>query len=208
MSVLVKICGVTNLEDAEMCIREGADAIGLNFVPSSKRFISLLDAKVVTTTLRGRIPLIGVVANLIEDEMRRLLYEADLTALQLHGDETPTLVLGMQPLAYKAVRIATAEDVAYADSFSGDDLLLDTKSSTSIGGTGESFDWSLAKDIAKKRHITLAGGLTPENVTEAIRVVSPYRVDVASGVEIAGNPRKKDVSRVRAFVAAAHSSKQ
>ena len=211
MSTLVKICGVTNLDDAETCVREGADAIGLNFVPSSKRCISVLDAKVITSALRGRIPFIGVVADMSEDEMRRLLYEADLTALQLHGDESPELVARMQPLAYKAVRIASAEDIARADSFPGDDLLLDAKSSKGLGGTGEPFDWSLAKDIAEKRRITLAGGLTPENVVEAIRAISPYRVDVASGVEIASNPRKKDLSRVRAFVATvkgAHSSKQ
>ena len=200
--MLVKICGVTNVEDAETCIREGADAIGLNFVRTSPRCISVSYARVISGRVRSRVLVVGVVANMSEDEMRQLADEVDLGALQLHGDETPELLARMQPLAYKAVRIASSEDIAYAGSFGGADLLLDAKSPKGLGGTGTTFDWSLAKDIAKRRRVTLAGGLTPENVAEAIRALSPYRVDVASGVESAGNPRKKDASRVRAFVAA------
>lgn len=203
----VKVCGVTSLEDAEACVAAGVDAIGLNFVPSSKRFLPLVRARAITATLRGRVELVGVVANMSEDDMRRLLYDAGLDVLQLHGDESPELVAKMQPLVFKAVRVGSAADVAYADSFAGDDLLLDAKSTRGIGGTGESFDWTLAKDIAARRRITLAGGLDPENVAEAVRAISPYRVDVASGVEVPGNPRKKDVSRVRAFVAAARAAR-
>ena len=211
MPLLVKICGVTSIEDAEMCIREGADAIGLNFVDASPRRVSVADARAIADASRGRTKVIGVVANMPLAAMRKLLDDAGLDQLQLHGDETADDVRALLPRAYKGVRIATSEDVAHADSFPGDDLLLDAKSSKGLGGTGTVFDWSLAKDIATRRCITLAGGLTPDNVAEAIRAISPYRVDVASGVEVASNPRKKDVSRVRAFLAAvkgAHSSKQ
>lgn len=211
MSTLIKICGITNLEDAEMCIREGVDAVGLNFVDASPRRLSIREAREIADAVRDRATVIGVVANLSLGSMGSLLDDAGLDQLQLHGDEMVDDVRALLPRAYKGVRIATPEDVAYADSFPGDDLLLDAKSPKGLGGTGTVFDWSLAKDIAKTRRITLAGGLTPQNVAEAIRAISPYRVDVASGVEAASNPRKKDVSRVRAFVAAvkgAHSSKQ
>jgi phosphoribosylanthranilate isomerase len=204
----VKICGITNLDDARICIDAGADALGLNFVSASPRCISVAEARVITDAVSGSIEIVGVVANMDLDAMRALLGDAHLDTLQLHGDETPSLVSALLPRAYKAVRIASASDVAIAKTFPGDDLLVDAKVDGLLGGSGHTFDWSLVSDIAKERRITLAGGLTPENVQTAIRAVSPYRVDVASGVEVAGNPRKKDVSRVRAFVAAAHSSKQ
>lgn len=204
----VKVCGITNLDDARMCITEGADALGLNFVSGTPRCISVAHARTITDAVSGSIPIIGVVANLDLEQMRALMSDARLDTLQLHGDESPSIVSALLPRAYKAIRIASADDVVFAKTFPGDDLLVDAKVSGLLGGSGHAFDWSLVAELAKQRRITLAGGLTPENVHSAIRVVSPYRVDVASGVEVAGNPRKKDVSRVRAFVAAAHSSKQ
>ncbi len=201
----VKICGITNLDDARMCIDARADAIGLNFVAGTPRCISISEARVITDAISGSIPIVGVVANWDLDAMRALLVDAHLDALQLHGDETPSVVSALLPRACKAVRIATPDDVAIAKTFPGDDLLVDAKVAGLFGGSGHQFDWSLVADLATERRITLAGGLTPENVQSAIRAVSPYRVDVASGVEIAGNPRKKDVSRVRAFVSAVAS---
>ncbi|MEO7111089.1 MAG: phosphoribosylanthranilate isomerase [Polyangiaceae bacterium] len=198
----VKICGITNLEDARMCIDAGADALGLNFVSASPRCISVADARVIADAVSGSIEVVGVVANMDLDAMRELLGDAHLDTLQLHGDETPSVVSALLPHAYKAIRIANANDVEIAMTFPGDDLLLDAKVPGVLGGSGHAFDWSLIVDIAKKRRITLAGGLTPENVQSAIRAVSPHCVDVASGVEVAGNTRKKDVSRVRAFVTA------
>ncbi len=190
-----------------MCIDEGADAIGLNFVSGTPRCISTHEARAITDAISGSVPIVGVVANRDRDAMRALLSDARLDALQLHGDESVELVRAMQHLAYKAVRIATRDDVALAKTFPGEDLLVDAKVDGLLGGSGHAFDWSLVADLAKERRITLAGGLTPGNVQNAISAISPYRVDVASGVEIAGNPRKKDVSRVRAFVAAVRSSK-
>lgn len=205
---IVKICGITNLDDARMCIDEDVDVIGLNFVPGTPRNISIEEARKITDALSGKITIVGVVANRSREDMRALMIDAGIDTLQLHGDESPEVVSSLLPRAYKAIRISNATDVELAKTFPGDDLLLDAKVSGLLGGSGHAFDWSLVIDIAKERRITLAGGLTPENVQNAISVVYPYRVDVASGVEIAGNPRKKDVSRVRTFVAAAHSSKQ
>jgi phosphoribosylanthranilate isomerase len=196
----VKICGITNLEDARMCIDAGADAIGLNFVTASPRCISVGEARAVANAISGSAIVVGVVANWDLDAMRALLGDAHLDMLQLHGDETPSVVRQLLPRAFKAVRIASADDVAIARTFPGEDLLVDAKVAGVLGGSGHAFDWSLVAELAKERRITLAGGLTADNVQNAIRAVSPYRVDVASGVEIAENPRKKDVLRVRAFV--------
>ncbi|MEO8801406.1 MAG: phosphoribosylanthranilate isomerase [Polyangiaceae bacterium] len=200
---LVKICGVTTLADAELCIDAGAESIGLNFVASSPRVLTVADARAIADAIRGRIRVIGVVANLAALAMRRLRADAGLDALQLHGDESAADLAALLPNAYKAVRIASPVDVEHARRFAGDDLLLDAKSPTGLGGTGAVFDWSLVIDIAQERRITLAGGLTPDNVQAAVSSVAAYRVDVASGVEDARNPRKKDPSKVRAFVAAA-----
>lgn len=200
---LVKICGVTSLADAEHCIAAGAESIGLNFVASSPRVVTVAEARAISDAVRGKIRVVGVVADLAIDAMKRLRTDAGLDALQLHGGESPTDLALLLPAAFKAVRIATRADVEHARSFGGQELLLDAKSPKGLGGTGAIFDWSLVIAIAKERRITLAGGLTPENVQAAIAAVGPYRVDVASGVEDARDPRKKDPSMVRAFVLAA-----
>ncbi|HEX7663875.1 MAG TPA: phosphoribosylanthranilate isomerase [Polyangiaceae bacterium] len=200
---LVKICGVTNVADAETCIAAGAESIGLNFVGSSPRVVTIEEARTITSAVRGRIRVVGVVAHLTVDAMARLRDDVGLDALQLHGDESPNDLAALLPNAYKAVRIATLADVEHARAFGGDDLLLDAKSPKGLGGTGAVMDWTLVTDIAKERKITLAGGLTPDNVQAAILIVAPRRVDVASGVEDARDPRKKDPAKVRAFVTAA-----
>ena len=129
-----------------------------------------------------------------------------LGCLQLHGDEPPEALAPLLPHAYKAIRVASAADVARADAYGGDYVLVDAKQPSSLGGTGKTFDWSLVTELAKRRKLTLAGGLQEGNVAEAIRVVSPYCVDVASGVETPGDPRRKDAARVRAFVTRVRTS--
>jgi len=200
--VRVKICGVTNVQDARMCADEGADAIGINFVPTSKRFVREEEARDMADAVRGRLLIVGVVADLDVEAMKALRDRVGLECLQLHGDEPPEALTPVLPHAYKAIRVTNAEDVARADAYGGDYILLDGPA----GGSGRGFDWALARDLAAKRRVTLAGGLTPENVEDAIRVVSPYCVDVASGVEIAGDARRKDLGRVREFVRRARTS--
>jgi phosphoribosylanthranilate isomerase len=204
----VKICGVTNAEDARMCALEGADAIGINFVPSSPRRVSEDEARAIADAVRDlRVLVVGVVADLSPDAMIALRDRVGLGCLQLHGDEPPEALARLVPHAYKAIRVATAADVARADAYGGDYLLVDAKLPGTLGGTGTTFDWSLVTELAKRRKLTLAGGLHEGNVAEAIRVVSPYCVDVASGVEVPGEPRKKDPSRVRAFVTRAKTDR-
>ncbi|HEY1956620.1 MAG TPA: phosphoribosylanthranilate isomerase [Polyangiaceae bacterium] len=199
----VKVCGVTNVEDASMCLREGVSAIGLNFVASSPRRVTEEDARAIVDAVRGRVLVVGVVADLSVAEMIALRDRVRLGCLQLHGEEPPEALAPLLPHAYKAIRIATASDVTRADGYGGEHILVDAKRPGALGGTGETFDWSLVAGLAGRRRLTLAGGIRPENVTEAIRVVSPYCVDVASGVEVPGDPRKKDAARVRELVSLA-----
>jgi len=203
----VKICGVTSVDDALAAIDLGASAIGLNFVPSSKRRIDVARARIIADAIHAhgaKVQVVGVVADLSVDAMRALVRNAGLDCLQLHGDEAPDVLSPLLPHAYKAIRIATAEDAAHAATFPGDHLLVDAKVEGALGGTGETFDWSLVTPLAKTKKLTLAGGLTPENVGLAVRAVRPYCVDVASGVESA--PGVKDTAKMRAFIEAARSA--
>jgi len=210
--VHIKICGVTSPADAEACVALGVASIGINFVPSSPRRVDLETARAIARSVRtaearagaasspSRVVVVGVVADLPLDAMVALVQGAELDCLQLHGDEPPELLTPLLPHAYKAIRVATREDVARARSYPGEHLLVDAKVAGALGGTGETFDWALVRELARERSLTLAGGLHPGNVEAAIAAVEPYCVDVASGVESA--PGKKDFARVRAFVEA------
>jgi phosphoribosylanthranilate isomerase len=132
--------------------------------------------------------------------------DAELDCLQLHGDEPHDTLAALLPHAYKATRIADAADVERARAYPGEHLLVDAKVDGLLGGSGTTFDWSLVKALANERRLTLAGGLTADNVERAVRELRPYCVDVASGVERAGEPGAKDLAKVRAFIEAARSA--
>lgn len=207
MTVHVKICGVRTPADARASVDLGASAIGVNFVPSSPRGVDVATARAIAAAVHAsgtKAIVVGVVAGLAEADLRTLVRDADLDCLQLHGDERPDDVRVLLPHAYKAVRIATAADVAIARSFPGDHVLVDAKVEGVLGGSGAVFDWSLVAELARERRLTLAGGLHPGNVADAVRAVRPYCVDVASGVESA--PGVKDLAKVRAFIEATRSS--
>jgi len=197
----IKICGITNPEDALACIEAGADAIGLNLIPTSKRYVTPEETRAVLRAVAAAAPkmlTVAVVADLTLARMFELQHE--FGCLQLHGNEPPWQLEALLPHAYKAVRIGDAEDVASAANFPGEHLLADAKVAGALGGTGTVFDWSLVQELARARKLTLAGGLDATNVHEAISNVRPYAVDVASGVELVGNPRRKDSTRIRDFV--------
>jgi phosphoribosylanthranilate isomerase len=196
----VKICGVTSVSDAEHVVRSGANAIGLNFVHGSKRRVTLEQARPIVQALRGRIELVAVVANPTDLETQELREELGIQWLQLHGDEPAARVSRLLPHAFKAVAMEDAADARKATSFPGERLLVDTKVTGASGGTGKVFDWQLVTDLAKSRQLILAGGLTPTNVAAAVRVLAPWGVDVASGVEFV--PGVKDPELVTAFVLA------
>lgn len=198
-SLWVKVCGITREEDARVSVEAGASALGLNFVSRSKRRVDLELARRIAYAVRGEVELVGVVADESPERLRELVSEVGLDWLQLHGEEPPEF-LSAVPQAFKALGIERGSDVETARRFPGTRLLLDAKSAGVSGGTGHAFDWRLVEELAKTRPIILAGGLTPENVARAVQQVAPWGVDVAGGVESAGDPRRKDPEKVLAFV--------
>ena len=204
--MFVKICGVTTVADALGAVEAGADAVGLNLIPSSRRCLGLETAAAIAAAIRGRTRRIGVVANVPAAELVRLGAQCDIDLWQLTGEESPEQVRACLPRAFKAARIGGAGDVARAASYPGEFILVDAKLEGQLGGTGHRFDWGLVTELARERRLILAGGLTPENVAEAVTRVRPWGVDVASGVELPGDPRRKDAELMRRFVAAARAA--
>jgi phosphoribosylanthranilate isomerase len=201
--VRVKICGVTSVEDAQLCVSAGADAIGLNFVAASPRCIDVALARSIVAALPPHVLSVGVFVDADYAELIDIKTRVGLGCLQLHGDESPELLARCLPHAYKALRVRDVSIVSEAQRYPGEYLLLDAYVPGAHGGTGARFDWSLAAECAKWRKLTLAGGLTPDNVAEAIAAVQPFCVDVASGVE--RKVARKDPALVRAFVSAARA---
>jgi phosphoribosylanthranilate isomerase len=197
----VKVCGVMTVEQALECVALGVDAVGVNLVEGSPRRVSEERAAEIARAVGGRTLVGAVVAGLDVDEARGVAARTGVGCLQLHGDEPASVVEALLPHAYKAVRIAGQEDVVAAAGMPGEYVLVDTKVRGMLGGTGHAFEWGLVRALARARKLVLAGGLTPDNVAEAVRRVQPWCVDVASGVESA--PGVKDMGKVRAFVAAA-----
>lgn len=194
----VKICGITNIEDAELCCEAGADALGLNFYPPSVRHISVESAQAIAAAVRGRALLIGVFVNENEGRVRSIRDTVGLDCVQFHGDEAPELVSRFLPHAYRAFRVRGPEILEQVRAYPGEHVLLDAYVPDMPGGSGARFDWSLATRVAEERRLTLAGGLTPDNVAAAVAQVQPFCVDVASGVERVKG--RKDPDLVRAFI--------
>jgi phosphoribosylanthranilate isomerase len=199
MSVWVKICGVTTLADAELAVEAGANAIGLNLVPASKRFVDAERARAIATAVKGKVEVVLVVADRPVSELLELRASTGADWLQLHGAESPADLDALLPSAYKVVHVADPDDVTLAARYAGARLLCDTKVPGTLGGSGQRFDWALVEELAKTRELVLAGGLGLDNVADAIRALAPFGVDTASGVEGA-DPRRKDPEKVRAFV--------
>jgi len=195
--VRVKICGVTRLEDALAAARLGADALGFNFWPRSKRFIAPDAAGAIVRQLPPGIATFGVFVDPTHDEVLRAVATSGVGAVQLHGDEPPALCASLPIPVVKAIRVGGPNDLAQLASYEVRAFLLDTRSA-GYGGSGLRFDWSLATEVARELPILLAGGLTPENVAEAVRTVRPLAVDVASGVE--AEPGVKDAIRMELFI--------
>jgi phosphoribosylanthranilate isomerase len=201
VTVRVKICGVTAVEQAVACADMGVDALGVNFVAASPRRIGEEVARAVVEAVGKRTLVVAVVAGMTVEAMRALVERTGVGCLQLHGGEPAGALEAMLPHAYRAVAVASAADVDLAMAAAGPYVMVDAKVAGPLGGTGHAFDWDLVVGLAKRRKIVLAGGLTPENVHLAVEKVRPWCVDVASGVETA--PGVKDLGRVRAFLEAA-----
>lgn len=199
--VKVKICGITNLEDARQAVTAGADALGFVFYPGSPRAVSVEQVREIVAELPPLVTLVGLFVNEQPEEIERIVAACSLQLAQLHGDEPPELLQQLRCPAFKALRVKDGASVAGHAAYAGPALLLDAWSPERFGGTGESFDWQLAAGVALERPLILAGGLTPLNVAEAVRRVRPYAVDVSSGVE--ASPGKKNPELVRAFIRSA-----
>ena len=202
MGVVVKICGITNLQDGLAAAEAGADALGFVFYPASPRAISLEAAAKLTPQLPPFLVKVGVFVDAPEAAVLRAIAECGLNLLQFHGAEPPEYCRQFGLMTMKACRVRDAASLEALAHYSTDAFLLDAYAPDKPGGTGAVFNWDLALEAQKlARPIFLAGGLTPENVGEAVRRVRPYGVDVSSGVE--AEPGRKDHAKVRAFIQAA-----
>jgi len=199
MMTKIKICGITNVEDALVACEAGADALGFVLAPEAKRrnrYIELEAAAAIIAPGFEFVTTVGVVVNETVERMREMLRVFD--RLQLHGNESAEICAAIGPRAYKAFRIHEGFNKEEVTAFPGILCLLDAWSADAHGGTGCRCDWQIAIEVGHVKKIVLAGGLTPENVEEAVLRVHPYAVDVSGGLEDA--PGKKDHEKIHTFI--------
>jgi phosphoribosylanthranilate isomerase len=204
MPIKIKICGITNTQDAQVAVEAGADALGFVFYDKSPRCIEHAVAKRIIAQLPPFVLPVGVFVNQDQETIRQVFDECGLAFAQLHGDETPMFCESLERPVLRALRLRDRGSLLALAEYKGRmgvrGFVVDAFSSEAYGGTGQTVDWTLAREVAKAAPILLAGGLTPSNVQEAIRQVQPYGVDVSSGVE--DRPGKKDHGKIRAFTQA------
>lgn len=200
--VRVKICGITNPGDAALCIAAGADALGFNFYSGSKRGMNAAEAIPWIREIGGAVARVAVVVNASSELLEEIRSAGCFEAIQFHGDESPAeCEHSGYPLWIKAVRVSGEEVLGESLAYRSPHILFDGWAGDAYGGTGKRPDWNLIRkfvNLHPERRFLLAGGLNAENVREAVRVVRPHAVDVASGVEV--SPRKKDPDLVAAFL--------
>jgi phosphoribosylanthranilate isomerase len=200
MTVRVKVCGITRLEDARLAAALGAAAVGFNFWSQSPRCIAPARARRIGEALPAQVDKVGVFVNATLSEIERVAAEAKLSAIQLHGEESPALARALALPVLRAFRRrgqgAEPEMLRYPCAA----VLLDASVPAAYGGTGQLADWELAGRVARSRRLILAGGLTPQNLVAAVTSVRPYGVDLNSGVEL--SPGRKDPDLLRAAFAA------
>jgi phosphoribosylanthranilate isomerase len=198
--VKVKICGIRSLDEARAAAELGVDALGFNFWEHSPRYIAPAEALAIIREVSPFVACVGVFVNEEAERVREIHARLGLAAVQLHGDESPDYCAKLAPIkSIKALRVRDGFDPGCVGSYKIAAVLLDAGVPGTFGGTGRSFDWDIAIEVKKYADIVLAGGLTAENVAEAIGRVRPSAVDVCSGVE--AEPGRKDVEKMRRFMA-------
>lgn len=204
--VRVKICGITNLADAHAAVEAGADALGFNFFKGSPRYLTPADAGRIICEMPPDVLCVGVVVNESREAVEAAVSESSVAAVQLHGDETPEFCESLDAKrVIKAFRGQSGFDPDSVKHYSTEAILFDAYEQGAWGGTGRAGDWELARRVREAApQMYLAGGLSPDNVAEAIATVAPFGVDLCSGVECA--PGRKDHALVRRFVAAARAA--
>jgi phosphoribosylanthranilate isomerase len=206
----VKICGLTSPEDAAAAIEYGADALGFNFFPGSKRYLSIDAGREWIAALPAGTTRVAVLVNPTWAEALAAAELPGISALQLHGAETPAFCrrLAERGIQFaKAVAVTSRVSISKLPSFSTRTVVLDSGRTGRFGGSGRTFPWQIARAFVKanpRLRVILAGGLTPENVAQAVAIVRPFGIDVTTGVESAAG--RKDYGRLRAFIAAARAS--
>ncbi len=204
MPMKVKICGITNRDDAHTAVELGADALGFVFYDKSPRAVEPHVAKRIIASLPPFILPVGVFVNQPEETVRRIVDTCGLALAQIHGDESAAYCEALERPVLRAIRLKDRSSFLALAEYKGRmgvrGFVVDAFSHEAYGGTGQTVDWTLAAEAAKAAPILLAGGLTPENVQDAIGQVNPYGVDVSSGVE--ASPGKKDPEKMREFIQA------
>jgi phosphoribosylanthranilate isomerase len=195
--MIVKICGITRVEDATVAVSLGATAVGFIFWPGSPRRVAPADAAAIGAALPQEVWKVGVFVDAPADHIRRVIEEARLTAVQLHGNETPAAAAALNARVIKAIALEHVDSPEALDDWPGVPILLDANDPVRKGGTGRTIDWHRAAEMAARHDIILAGGLRPGNVAEAIARVRPSGIDVSSGVE--ASPGVKDHDKLRSL---------
>lgn len=191
----VKICGITNLKDAEAAISYGADLLGFNFYPKSPRYIHPAEAQKIINKLPAFMRIVGLFINETFEHIRGVMDECYMNMIQLHGDESPKFcesLSGLNVRTIKAIRVKDYKDIKAAEKYFTDAVLLDAFDPNKYGGTGLKFDWNIIGNMDKR--IFLAGGINPENVVEAVKL-GVYGIDICSGIE--SSPGKKDLKKMK-----------
>jgi len=196
--VKVKVCGMTSLKDALVAVEGGADAVGFIFYKKSPRSVTMKTVREIVLELPPFVDTVGVFVDETAEQVNKIADYCNLDIIQLHGDESPTYCKKIRRKVIKAFRIKDMQSVKKISNFQVSGFLLDTFSEKLHGGTGKVFDWNLALPAKKFGPVIMAGGLTPNNVQQAVRQIRPYGVDVCSGVE--SEPGIKDHKKVRAFL--------
>lgn len=201
--VRVKICGITNPEDALFSVAHGVDALGFIFYKPSPRYVHPERVSNIVSALPPFVTPVGVFVNTDRKEILETVRTTRIRAVQLHGDETPAECLGYPFPVIRALRVDDGFNPAILSDYPVDTFLLDTAKKGWYGGTGETFDWQVARAATTHGRIILSGGMDPSNVADAVRTVNPYAVDCGSGVEAA--PGRKDHARIRELLGALRS---
>lgn len=202
--LFVKICGITNLDDALLSVEAGADALGFIFYDQSPRAVKPLAVRRIVEYLPRHVTKVGVFVHAAPKDVSAVCREVKLSAAQLYGKQTQAELRELETGVIKAFQVGKGFDVRILSRYSVDAFLLDTLVKGKAGGTGKTFDWNIAQKATKYGKVILSGGLNPENVSEAVRFVRPYGVDVCSGVE--ARPGKKDPNKVTEFIQRAKTS--
>ena len=198
LQIKVKICGMTQLKDALFAVEQGVDAVGFIFYKKSPRAVTMKTVREIITKLPPLVDTVGVFVNESAERLNKIADYCGLDLVQLHGEESPAFCRKIHRRVIKAFRVKDLQSIKQLEKFPVSGFLLDTFSDDLHGGTGKTFDWNLALPAKKMGPVILAGGLTPRNILQAVRQVSPYGVDVCSGVE--KSPGIKDLEKVRAFL--------